>query len=306
MHFNQFLSLDELIHEALYLGIIPGEFIDNMYTIYEWEYKYHKIKASQKTNPKRKYNLMAAIEKDLIPICRSVLQDLDNVYVDWLEDHAILSPRTWAEKRVEKSDGDEYGNMVYEYKEYLPYDNIVSDFIQINWEYFVPWVQEDRDFRIENIRSDLENITDEDERQVLENEISELENMEITENEVTNYMSDIYSSLDEFRDSITTSMIIDFYEKIIFPAWYNNWSWHGIDEVRQRNEELEQEIQTVSNSNNLSSMFVVINKALNGIHVTGPMTDYMDNLDFSQRDINILSNMDVSQWDKELTEIGVW
>ena len=79
-----------------------GELKSELEMMYEWEYKYSKIKGSiNARNEKRVNNILKTIRMKLNPILNSIIEKLSVVFESWLSGHALLSPRTWAEARTE-------------------------------------------------------------------------------------------------------------------------------------------------------------------------------------------------------------
>jgi cellulose biosynthesis protein BcsQ len=112
-----------------------------------------------------------------------------------------------------------------------------------------------------------------------------------------------YADVEQFMD--VDDFFITAYEKIVFPVWYDYWSAMGIDETRDTIEEIYDQIVNITKYP-LQKQFVVLNTAKNASHQNGSMLEYyeekwgMDYVLFEK-----LTEIDTSEWDEELEEIGV-
>ena len=121
--------------------------------LYELEYKKTIITNNAfNAHPKRKENIINNIINELNQVAQIAQNKLLNVYSHWLENHALLSPKIWAEKRMninyedfDYSDEQTYiqeifQQMAHEYVKYLnngelPYNNIrLHDIVQQQME----------------------------------------------------------------------------------------------------------------------------------------------------------------------------
>ncbi len=291
-------------------------------TLTEWEYKYHKILNAPNLHPKRKENILNKIEVELEPITGYIIESLQDVYIDWLNKHALLSPRDWAEARLDYAEFEAYGaktaieSTKNEYKRYGG-RNFETKFFMTNINYFKDTIGETLDFEIDDTRymleeSEKQNNTEE--MQQYQAKLNYLENLdlnnetdliEFTNNDTYVYLEDSATLLLNHPDLY--DMLIDFLEKEIFPLWFDRWEAEGIVDTRENIEELYSKLQEAQ-STPLKQKMVIISEALNAAHQTGSMLDYIsnkhDNID--KKFLDSLSNKDVSQWDEELKEMGVW
>ena len=101
------------------------------------------------------------------------------------------------------------------------------------------------------------------------------------------------------------SMLQEMYKVLVFPEWFLYWEAEGIEETRQRIEELFEKLKNIDNVS-LKDKILTINFSTNATHQTGSMMDHFETrFNVSKTDLDILSNQDVSHWNKELKEIGV-
>jgi len=134
------------------------------------------------------------------------------------------------------------------------------------------------------------------------------------------YMSDYQGFLNtlENNEEYLSGILTEINQNLIFPLWYAKWSAEGIDETRENMESVYNEL-IQSQNENIEQSIQAIHIALNTAHQTGSMLDNIEDeadkmamMDGSVQRMesipdlfNDLSNMDVSELDKELREIGV-
>lgn len=313
--------------------------------IYELEYKLSMAKAFPFNGmPQRKENIIRNLENEARKVGSVVQQRLVSVYENWLEEHAILSPATWARKATEatfdyseETEENPWHNVLHAVAKWLSMTNKVNyrdinattkyieKYIWQNKEEFSPAFDAYRNelldkFLVNELRDDLisqydgdlegfnttfnENLEDED---LI---APTLENMDddriIEEFEPMNNLMNF--GLDEFVEiyGANKELIKLIYEKIAFPAWYKYWSAQGIDETRERIENVYEQLKSAS-LDNLPMFLSTINIAINTSHQTGSMTDYMDGGDDEIKDIlNDLTSGKhyLPEWNADLEEVG--
>lgn len=315
--------IQDLFKFADTLGIhLSDELSENLLTIYEWEYKYHKIINSQSTNEKRKNFLLSRISQELNPVLLKVRKDLWDVYEKWLNSHALLSPHTWATHRAQDAEYDSevdnkelFESLFRDYEQYVnsSREEFVREFIEFNYELIHLYIKDYMNEELYNYEIQLEEAQSQKNEELIQELTQRINylNDEI-ENpnayEIQEYISTYYGSLDQFIETIMYSdlqrMTVKVWEDVVFQNWYEHWQEKDIDSVRANNEDIANKLQAAES---ITDQFKIINIALNGVHVTGQMTDYINNIDSSidQSFLSELSNMDVSQWDKDLTLLGI-
>lgn len=326
MNFIGIRSIDHLLEIFNKIARIVPAVTDDLATdleiLTEWEYKYHKILNASNLHPKRKQNILNKVEAELEPITRFIIESLQDVYADWLSKHALLSPRDWAKARLDYDEFEGYGaetTIASAKNEYERYGgrNFETKFFMTNIHYFKDTINEILKSEVDNARSELEYYEKQNDTEAAQNQQERLdyfENLDLNnEDELINFFeNDAYVYLDDNSTLLSNhpnlyDMLIDFLEKEIFPLWFDRWEAEGIVETRENIEELYNELQEAQNVP-LKQKMGIINEALNAAHQTGPMLDYIsnkhDNID--KKFLDSLSNKDVSEWDEELKEMGVW
>ena len=304
--------------EASFFKIkVSDELSKNIESAYEWEYKYHKIKESLQTNPVRKEKALEELEAKLYPVLDAAIEPLTYVYANWLDQHAILDPHKWAKNRLETYEESiqlTYDLMASEYNRYVQKGNIFNDFMEVNYEYFIPIVEEYIQSDIENFEYELKTEENENERKEIQERIDDLKaNKEIYKEKenISDFMFNFASNIKDIVTNVNVDentaedTILNFYEKKVFPAWYSYWAQEGIDKTRANIEDVYSSLQS---AHTLDHKFVMINRALNQLHVTGSMLDYIGEIDpeVSKQFLTYLSVIDTSEWDKDLKELGFW
>jgi hypothetical protein len=322
IHSREFFasSIDELLKIADTLGIeLSDELSSNLETIYEWEYKFHKINNSESTNEKRKNNVLIMIERELNPVLDNAIQDLSGVFQRWLNNHALLSPRTWAVNRLQELEGfneeELLGSVLHEYFRYVNTERKEFDreFIEINRELIAPYFKEILNEEINNYTDELEDAKyreNEEEVQEFTQRINDLNEQIENPNgiDVEEYIYTFYESIEGFLKNVMPGdleqMLLNMYEVNVFPAWYGRWQEEDIDTIRANNEEIYNELQS---ADTINDKFKIINIALNAVHVTGQMTDYISEIDsnIDKKFLSYLSSLDVTEWDKDLVSRGI-
>jgi hypothetical protein len=295
---------------------------DQLEAIYELEYKYHQIKngeANWTGNPKRYDNTLKAMGDLIKEIAADIAGDLLGVFENWLENHALLSAEKWAKKRVESIDdyGEASGEEIYQavLSEYKRYKNgnfkkdlggLISNNIN-NMQGLSNWLdeygQEEKNYRIE---AKQEEDGDDYDEEAFEEELEYLDDPE----EVWHMIMDNWG--DEAFNQIPEYLLDDFayyaYKDLIFPYWLEHWKSKGIEETRKRVKATTKIINQIASQSisDVGKVTASLNRALNEAHQTGSMMDYVsEQYNVGETDLDNLSNMDVSAWNKELKKMGL-
>ena len=165
---------------------------------------------------------------------------------------------------------------------------------------------------------------DTDEVERLQEEIKRLENMDLNNRvQLKDFVEEsMYSFGDSFlseehleNDPNLYDMLINFEEKVVFPFWYDKWVSSGIESTIEDNKKIYDDMQDMGHYPFYRKL-TIIEKALTGMHHTGPMIDYINNKDpeitkgFMSKLNNIGTTEDtqvlIEQWDKDLRDLGFW
>jgi len=286
---------------------------------YEIEYKYNMMKTKGFSGDRRRLANMIKILENVGRRINSVLSDsFVDVFEDWLETHAILSPKTWARKRVEE---------LYEVDPDNIYEGVLSEFLRYkdNSEYST--IEEgiraniDKMPRLKKALLQFSN----DDRQIMYDDLAdegyeefgdkfgeEFNSTEEAEKFIEEYEFDPLETLDNFGVDELFLNIIKFpdvfeelYEYIVFPAWYGYWKPQGIDKIRENIEKITDQLNNVK-SLPYEKQNALINAATNTAHQNGSMMEYYEqHYSVGESFLKNLSNRDTEDWDEELREVGV-
>jgi hypothetical protein len=109
------------------------------------------------------------------------------------------------------------------------------------------------------------------------------------------------------QQGLLEDVIKELYQNIIFPLWYEQWSAQGIEETR---ENIEQIYERLIMASDIPSMSIAINVALQGVHQSGSMLDYVE-YHTGEGDLKTLfdslsntNKMVINVWNEELRGIG--
>jgi hypothetical protein len=288
-----------------------GNFPDLLEDLYKFEYTYSMLRNNAFSgNERRKANILQHVEK----VFREVLEEVRNVLVavfeEWLRHHAITDPNTWARDRV-LGQGDSFdsynevfNSLIWEYGRYAhPHllrvhdgggqlkeltekdlmnnpemDEPLWDLMGGKEQFVEDWVQTEMDEWTsypEDIteRYDLEaNATEDEVEFAIRERFEEMELQEAME-----YFDPDFDSLLRNADpDDTESFLIAFAEYMVFPVWFDYWQPQGIEETRNRIEQMTMKLQNPNQD--LNRAFADVNIALNIAHQTGDMTEYIENV----------------------------
>jgi len=324
---------------------IEDDILEVFKMFYELEYKYSMLSDSRKHftgNPQRKKNILRFYEERAREINEFLAKTFINVFENWLENHALLTPKTWAKQRVRSSPEFDY---YYDTNEINPViETLISEYVRYKNNNQMPrnpgiidrsvdpffkealdnldkmptikdWIQVDA---LQWYKDDLYNYLDDSLEDFNESHGKDFE----TEEEARKYIDDLDADDMDFSDlyyfdsteSLAqafvnsgdwVSMLEELYEVMVFPLWFEYWKSMGIEGTRELVEEQYERIKKVS-SMPLKEQFATINIATNAVHQTGEMMDYYyERYSVGKDDLDALSEQDVSKWNEELKSMGV-
>lgn len=318
-----------------------GSFSDELSRLYGLEYKSSMIKNNEfRGNPQRKENILKKLNQELLESANNVRNPLINVFKNWLDNHALLSPQIWAQQRTFSQDSyDEIDSLqsmqdvIYEYTKYSNPNQNLSFRQKFNPD---KTFNEMLQIALNNIQQyptliKLRNIFFEGEK---EDNLKQLELKEFNEMYITQFtdryqmeeyidnmdpnnfdLADcIYSfGLEEFISMASNHIdiepfIMELYQNLVFPLWHNYWKEQGIEETRKNIEKIYKNLLQ-TNKKSFGQILVDINIAINTAHQTGDMIEYIEE-ELQEENIRELfdglsGGQNISKWNEELKEIGV-
>jgi len=328
-------------------------FVDQLEALYELEYKYFMLKSKPfRGMPQRKENILNQLRQRLNQLALEIREPILITFQSWLSSHALLEPGTWADSRVSNALYNNYdgsissvmNDILHEYNNYsgileTPIEITFSDFMQEitrnsdKFPFFkeflsvlTPDYQANLEYNLESEGYEefgetygMDFASDEDGKAYIQNlTIDDIGIDTIIDGLELNNFNTFTSQLGSWRD-FADSVLSEFYENFVFPLWYTYWGSRGIDETRQNIEFIYNNLLK-ADVNDIENFIVYINAALNGVHQTGSMLQYLqeyidqnpdeyntwgEEVDLKDTFDRLSLEPDIQKWNKELKEIGV-
>jgi hypothetical protein len=300
-----------------------GDFLQDMSSLHEVEYKYHIAKSVkfEGHNPKRRANILFSLKSALDTLIKSCAGQLLGVFDNWLSDHALTSPQDWAEARVRMLDSDEF--------DYLKDDENDSKLEMIPIVFYGPIEKryknrDEESYRL--LRDAIDSGLPETTKFIhtcmkswnSDMKDSEKENDEVIYyKDVDDFFYSIFSDYETMKyflrntsDDVIRNVTKEILANEIFPVWYAIWSKKGINETKKRIEQSANKLRMLASGRvtDTSMASAELNAIMNVEHQTGSMMDYVKNeLGVNRHDLDGLSNVDPAieaEWHRDLLETG--
>jgi hypothetical protein len=284
--------------------------------LYELTYKFNMMQFHDFDGlPQRFENIQKNLESNARTLIKKIASILGDVFGHWLEYHALLSPRTWADKRLEEyldDHGDDYADL--------------ADFLANIWLGKIQKINTNEivyaadDGLKQNKMPYLEQALNGYKQLLIDENKAENENDDTFEDTIKNMsFSEIFHNY--FKDWETALQVLDSYGNLHgiiidlaafyhFDLWYKHWKPQGIDQTRKRIEDayaLIKKLDSMSFGHALAAINIIINTA----HQTGGMTAYIveKTIDNDQELLNTLTYLsnkkDFTEWDNDLRSVGL-
>jgi hypothetical protein len=333
------LLYEQLLLEAIWNPEIDASIISdpdnkpfssNVYIMYNLEYKYHILKNSRiVANPKRLENMFNNVKENLIKATEYVQGILLNTMGEWLSSHAILSAKTWATSRInnlfeqEMSDSEIFEIVLSEYDRYRPKSQQTDEYRDLfnnllaNINNFPTFIEGINTNLVDNEKYNMQQEFDTNKKEFKQNYQLKsnkeaqafIDNISIKDIDIFAYLDsptlfvDFFSEIGTFVD-----IMIEIYENLVFPNWYNFWKKRGIDETRQNVQNVYDNLKQ-ANHTNLGNLIAWTNAALNVSHQNGSMLEYVSQdtgEDYIQDLLDSLTEGKyISNWNQELYDVGI-
>ena len=222
--------------------------------------------------PERKENIMERLESRGQKLTDKVLSELLGVFEKWLAGNAMTDPGEWAEARL-RGIGINKEALTNPAVFEVALDAIVNEYMS-----FAGGSRKQAETEIFRIVADKSDVFDR-RMQLVGKELAS-KGKELGDDAKENIIDVIMdsSTLNDVSDYIPDlhGLLLAIYEHAVYPLWY---AYHGKEETegtRANNEAIVTEIKQALSSQDLSEKFVTTNKALNVVHVSGTMLDYID------------------------------
>lgn len=106
------------------------------------------------------------------------------------------------------------------------------------------------------------------------------------------------------------AIMIELYEKFVFPLWFVYWQSQGIEKTRHNIEKIYNNLLKCD-STDIGNFSVWVNVAINAAHQTGDILEYLEYSGLDSEDTDFkklltdLSESNTDKWDEELKQDGV-
>ena len=278
----------------------------NLEKLYDVEYRYNRIKNSGFNGVPQRYDNILKLTKGLGDrIADHIISELLEVFEDWFKMHNIDDPKEMAKDRVDdmiKLYGDEFldmingmsteygSNMLDDYINYIDENKIKDNALEKFKEVIT---REYLDFVIEDVEAGYMEQSDYDELEKQYNEgdysSTPIDSSSIENGVKLGYINDI-------------DLYNEIYLYLIYPKWIKRFG-----HISSTVNEIKYIIDDLKSSNTLEEKFKNINIALNAVHSSGPMLDYIsqNSPDITEGLLDYLSeDFDTESIDDELRRQG--
>ena len=323
--YNKFIEKIK-IAEFLAEVVHSEEIIDNLKVIYEWEYKYHKVKNMSQINDDRKANILNAIEKKITPILDDVIDKSIDTFKNWVDLHDSENPEVRAKARLEYffEEGFSFKDMLdiikSEYKETSVFYSVPedSDYLRLMYEsskdIFIntifPAVKEEE---ILFASDDLDYYREQGDEGAIRGVEEYVSEMESYDSEAwMSVLEDKYSYDEELYIGFLTNILDDVELDAIITNLYAYELPERLWEINSSNFEnyegtfdnIVEIYNQLVNADSFTEKFKVLNIALNTVHNSGSMLEYFNMKGYwiDEDSLKSLSDSDTTEWDRELAQ----
>ncbi len=280
--------------------------------MYELEYKWSMLQAKPFIgHPKRQNNILRKLESNLQQITEIIQSQLCVTLERWLDSHAILFPRKWADRCI--SDNANFALVEGDSLE-REFDSMACLFLQYAKHLHTKYNKNDikKEDRRNEVFLIMLDIALKSEypffmkfiRQECKNKKCFIEK--------ANWNELFDGKMEEFcycleGELYKEDVLREFYEYQVFPEWKRYWLVMGIKETRIAVKDIYMGLKKESNS--LGNLIALVNLGLNVAHQTGKMIEYLEEDTDSDNLRAILKDMSegifIDRVNKELQIIGV-
>lgn len=318
-----------------------GAFEDNLMAIYEFEYKYAMVNSKLNAHPQRKQNILNNLKAAFADSAKNVVGVLLKTFNNWLDNHALLDPDKWATQRTNEAkrledDGESnvLEGMLWEYERSInpnpknhqiaPVEKRFDDFIQLafanieNTPSFKSFLEniilpEQRAYLMNNLESDgLKEFNASSWKKFRSKQQAEkyIENLTLENVDLDELFFLFMPDFETFKNTLYNSIskydvLQEMYKVLVFPAWRDHWVSQGIETTRKNVEKVYISLNSIDYSN-MGNTSATINSALNTVHQSGSMLDYVEE-ETGEDDLKsvldrLTNGFHNSDWDEELKE----
>lgn len=296
--------------------------LKELYRLYYIYYEIStKIKGQSEAFSQRFANILNNLSKAILTVGNSLRKKILLTFEKWLDAHAILNPKQWAEARLrEDRDRVEYGGegtyLDSALSEYRTYNQSVKDYYIVTMimnkinetPYFKQYLQS-------YVGEYIDSYAEEELREIY----SVPENVDPYSYVKQQLNSGAYNfedvlpmEFDTLTDILASDISLDeevafvFYKDYIFPLWYSKWSQRGIEQTRATVENNFELLKNVD-GNNVGQLVAAVNIGLNTAHQNGSMLEYFEQDYGADRLDRLFEDLTKGRWnimwDQQINEL---
>lgn len=238
------------------------ELASQIAAMYELEYKYSMIKNNPfQGMPKRRENITNRLQEKLSEVIAGLRTRLLFPFEKWLEFHALLSPETWARKRVQEfvESGEiesAYRNAVFEYDKYVNHqgafasrpgnedavfhqmilkaESEITKFPALS-RLLAEGLMGYREMLMDDLHSEgFESFGERYSKEFKDIDEAEtfIDNLSVNEVDFESLLLLYFEDIKGFVDSAERTgqaeeMLVEFFQHLVFPGWFEYWSSMG-------------------------------------------------------------------------------
>ena len=287
------------------------DFEENVKDLHELEFKYNTIaNTTSYIHPERQENILNTIHDKAELYFENIKEKIIEAFETWKNEHRIDNPELWAEKVLETM--EDFGDNVVKY---ILENGILWGGSSLIKEDIIKYIdpntikqilQQDMMDNLEPYEYQLEawlDINHPEWKKEIEDPIEYAQTHDLQDDFQDDYLNNI--DVQEYINDYEAFHLIDYYtikkaiEKELYPAYMQQWE-DAVTEIIENIDKAVQELENINEDDSISKMTAAISIALNVMHVGGNISQ--DKLNYSDNFLNEMSNMDTSEWTKEVTE----
>jgi len=303
--------LQHIIYNEWIDDIYPNnDLYKNLYMLYEWEYKYHKVSRSEQFPP-RIERIKQSIKTKMTPVIKTITKQLSIVFKEWLDEHNINSAEEWAKNRYKYK-----GNIIdllevifNDSARYADRHKLVKQIIiELYDDIFYDEIQDSiRDHIIETMPINRQHVI---RRLDLKNPLNGIQFLRLTKMNLPTFISDALNKIERIGGAEISHIvnILVNIGKTMFKNWLKTWN---------KNKKLEYVINDISKAydmllnldlNDFSKTIADLNIVLNISHSNGYFLEYISQVhpNVTRRSLSFLSDLPqqiLDEWDNELKKM---
>jgi len=290
-------------------------FEENVKDLHELEYKAHRIEISSTyTHPKRKENILNMIHDKAWDYFDNLRDRMQEAFENWKNEHQISDAYTWAEmvynSILETGEPTEEETISFILRNGITWGqntlqgDVIADCVDPN--YFRQIMEEDISSYPDGYEYEIEKYLNE-----------KLPNWTDSDADPTNYFQencDIDDFMDYYMKNINVgdeireremTFVVDAnvvkkaIAEYLYPQYMSYWG-SSVEEIIENVDKALERLEDIDYDNSIKDMTTAISLAMNVMHVSGNIgADY---LGYGQKFLDEMSELDVTEWEEEVSK----